>query len=132
MKSCQVAIKRNDKGCVSVLYVHFEPAVTAKDKSNKCSNKQVCWQNHCHLTAVLMDAYPTTDFLLPFQNLYSAEFVLTESMKGLFRNIYIFICLFCLFFHLFLVFMLMVQKEILDFNLKRRLLVMSFLDFIKI
>lgn len=102
MKSCQVAIKRNDKGCISVLYVPFEPTVTAKDKANKFSDKQVCWQNHCHLTAILMDAYTTTDFLLPFQNLYSAEFVLTESMKGLFRNTYVFICFVHSFVHSFI------------------------------
>lgn len=54
MKSCQVAI--NVKGCISVLHVPFEPTVTAKDKANKFSYKQVYWQNHGHLTAVLMDA----------------------------------------------------------------------------
>lgn len=76
----------------------FEPTVTTKDKANKFSDKQACWQNHRHLTSILMDAYTTTtDFLLPFQNLYSAEFVLTESVTGLFRNIYVFVCFVCSF-----------------------------------
>jgi len=112
MKSCQVAIKKNDKGYISVLYVPFEPTVTTKDKANKFSDKQACWQNHSHLTAILMDAYTTTDFLLPFQNLYSAEFVLTESVKGLFRNIYVFVCFVCSFvLSLFLVFMLLMLQK---------------------
>lgn len=44
-------------------HVLYEPTVTAKDKANKFSDKQVCWQNHCPLTSVLMDAY-TTDFFI--------------------------------------------------------------------
>lgn len=43
----------------------FEPTVAAKDKAYKFSDKQVHWQNHCHLTAILIDACTTTDFLLP-------------------------------------------------------------------
>lgn len=132
MKSCQVAISRNDKGCISVLYVPFEPTVTANDKANKFGDKQVCWPNHCHLTAytVLMDAYTATDFLLPFQNLYPTEFILTESVKGLLEIfIYLFICFVCsLIPGLHIV---SVTERNLNSNLKQRLLVMSFLDFIK-
>lgn len=63
LKSCQVARKRNDKGCISV-FVPFEPTVTTKDKANKFNDKQICWQSHCRSTTILMDAYTTTDFLL--------------------------------------------------------------------
>lgn len=42
----------------------FEPTVTAKDKSYEFSDKQVHWQNHCPLTAILIDACAATDVLL--------------------------------------------------------------------
>lgn len=56
-----------------------------------------------------------------FQNLCLSEFIFTENVKGFLRNIYAFVLFVHLFLHSFLAFMLLLlYKEILGFNLKRR------------
>lgn len=75
---------------VSVLYVPFQPTVTAKDKANKFHDmlvKPLTFNYNPKGCLYYLKAYHNH-----FQNLYSAEFKLL-------RNIYVFVPSFVLYLH---------------------------------